>query len=563
MASIIKKKKGNSVYYYVVESARVNGKPRIVSQKYLGKAEDIFKKINSKGKTVKPYTGKVYDFGLVSAIYSIARKLKIKEIIDEIVPKRNQGLSVGTYILIATINRASVPKSKNKMANWFKNTVLRKTIKTPLKLLSSQRFWDHMNYLDKKTIHKCENAIIKRMLSIYDLELKTVVYDATNFFTYINTTTDSELAQRGHNKQKRNDLRQVSLALMSTTDFLVPLFYELYHGNTLDHQEFESLAERLATRYKMLSENCKQITLVLDKGNIKKDTMKQLNKSKYGFVCSLSPANHKDLRDTPESKFKPLSGEYAGEKTYRVSYKAFNNVEGTAIVLDNEELRLGQLQSIIIKSRKVSKAIKNKQKKLDKRRRGEVTKGRKPTTKSITKQVNDLLTGPYIKQIIDFEVTEKKGVPSIDFTVDHNKLHNIIKEKLGKTILFTDRNDWTTEQIVAAYRGGGAFEASFHYLKSPDFIRWQPAYHWTDDHVRVHAFYCILALICQSLLHKTLHDKGIDISREKMIESLSNIEELVHIYPEDSNIKDHFTLSKMDKLQKTIYQKLQLKEFIS
>jgi len=559
MASIIKKKKGNSIYYYFAESKRVNGNPRIVSQKYLGKAEDILKKVNKKDP-VKPYTGKVFDFGLIAAIYTIARKLKIKEIIDSIVPKRNQGLSVGTYILIATINRATVPKSKNKMANWFKETVLRRLIPTPLKSLTSQRFWDHMEYFNKEIIRKCENEIIKHMMSLYDLDLETVVYDATNFFSYINTTTDSELAQRGHNKQKRNDLRQVSLALMSTTDFLVPLFYELYHGNTLDHQEFESLTERLAERYQVLSENCKQITMILDKGNIKKKTMNNLKSSEYGFVCSLSPANHKGLINIPEKEFKALSGEYTGEKSYRTVYKAFN-VEGTAIVLDNEELRLGQLQGIIIKSRKISQAIKRIQKKLERRRYGLVTKGRKPTVKSITKQVNDLITGKYIKQIVTYEVTEKKGIPSVAYTIEHDKLNNIIRKKLGKTILFTDRSDWSDEKIIAAYRGGGAFEASFHYLKSPDFIRWQPVYHWTDDHVRVHAFYCILSLICQSLLHKTIANEGIDMSRKEIMDTLSGIDELVHIYPEKSKIKDHFTLSKMNKKQTKLYETLKLEEF--
>ena len=41
MASLVKKKKGNRLYYYLVESARVDGKPRIVHQAYLGTAEKL------------------------------------------------------------------------------------------------------------------------------------------------------------------------------------------------------------------------------------------------------------------------------------------------------------------------------------------------------------------------------------------------------------------------------------------------------------------------------------------------------------------------------------------
>ena len=41
MASLIAKRKRRKLYYYIVESARVDGKPRIVHQTYLGTAERI------------------------------------------------------------------------------------------------------------------------------------------------------------------------------------------------------------------------------------------------------------------------------------------------------------------------------------------------------------------------------------------------------------------------------------------------------------------------------------------------------------------------------------------
>lgn len=39
--SIVGKRRGNQTYYYLVESARVDGKPRIVSQQYLGSADEV------------------------------------------------------------------------------------------------------------------------------------------------------------------------------------------------------------------------------------------------------------------------------------------------------------------------------------------------------------------------------------------------------------------------------------------------------------------------------------------------------------------------------------------
>jgi hypothetical protein len=46
MPSIVGKRRGNQTYYYLVESARVDGKPRIVSQQYLGSAEEVAAKLS-------------------------------------------------------------------------------------------------------------------------------------------------------------------------------------------------------------------------------------------------------------------------------------------------------------------------------------------------------------------------------------------------------------------------------------------------------------------------------------------------------------------------------------
>jgi len=56
MANLIKKKKGNRLYYSLVESARVDGPPRIVHQAYLGTAEKVAELIEQKSAPV-PLSG--------------------------------------------------------------------------------------------------------------------------------------------------------------------------------------------------------------------------------------------------------------------------------------------------------------------------------------------------------------------------------------------------------------------------------------------------------------------------------------------------------------------------
>lgn len=82
-------------------------------------------------------------------------------------------------------------------------------------------------------------ALAKKVVELYQVDLRVLLYDATNFFTYINTNNSCTLPQRGHNKQKRNDLRQIGLALMVSREDGIPLFFDVYQGNESDPVEFD------------------------------------------------------------------------------------------------------------------------------------------------------------------------------------------------------------------------------------------------------------------------------------------------------------------------------------
>ena len=121
MASIIKKMKKGHAYYYLVESAHVNGKPRIIKQRYLGTADSIGAAFDTaEGNLSKPEFSKVIDFGAVAALFDISERIGIRQIIEKHVDKREQGLSVSDTIVLAAINRAVMPVSKKSSQNNFR-----------------------------------------------------------------------------------------------------------------------------------------------------------------------------------------------------------------------------------------------------------------------------------------------------------------------------------------------------------------------------------------------------------------------------------------------------------
>ena len=147
----------------------------------------------------------VGEYGGSRAIMQMARRLRLVEHIDAVAPKRDQGLSVGMYVLLAVIHRILAPGGKAKLVDGYHRTALYHDLPVRDADLTSQRFWYHMGYLTVERIRALETALTPFMVKEFSLDLSTVVYDATNFYTWIDTNAPSELAQRGHQKPHRTD----------------------------------------------------------------------------------------------------------------------------------------------------------------------------------------------------------------------------------------------------------------------------------------------------------------------------------------------------------------------
>ena len=76
MASIVGKRRGKQTYYYLVESARVDGKPRIVSQQYLGSAEEVMAKLSGVPPG-RPVRSQHKRFGDLAAVWSVLERLGV------------------------------------------------------------------------------------------------------------------------------------------------------------------------------------------------------------------------------------------------------------------------------------------------------------------------------------------------------------------------------------------------------------------------------------------------------------------------------------------------------
>jgi transposase len=570
MTSLFKKTISGRPYYYARECKRVDGRPKIVWQKYLGRAEDIIAALTAERTEAvvppKPREALLSEFGAVVALYDLARRLRLVEHIDRHVSKQGRGPSVGTYLLVAILNRCVAPCSKASIGEWFQGTVLRRLLDVEARQLSSQRFWDNMERVSGEALDTIERDVVGQMVRDFDLDLDRVLFDATNFFTFIDTFNErSSLAQRGKNKEGRQALRIVGVALLVSADFHVPLLHRTYPGNQPDAPTFQSLTASLIERYRELTDGTEHVTLVFDKGNNSQVNLEAIAGSPYHFVGSLVPTHHPDLLEIPARRFRPLEEEgLPGVSVYRTRREVFG-AERTVVVAYNENLFVAQSRTLLREIAKRQQRLRELQLKLRHHRAGP-RRGKAPSVEGVRKQVQGWLKARHMKQLFEVEVGEHEGLPTLSYRFDERAWRRLQKTLLGKTILFTDNDDWTEAEIVRGYRAQHHVESAFRRMKDPHHICLRPQYHWTDQKVQVHVFCCVLALMLCSLLRRELHRRGIERSIPALLEQLAGIFEVGVVYPPRAKGRAptiHMTHSQMSEEQRALFHALDLGRYLS
>jgi transposase len=571
MASIVKKIIRGKPYFYARECKRIDGKPKIIWQKYLGRADDIVAAVSRSDSAstavAQPTEAVVAEFGAVAALLDLARRLRLVEHIDRHVPKDGHGPSVGTYLLVSVLNRCLAPTSKAGIGHWFQKTALRRLLDVQAGQLTSQRFWDNMDRVSPSCIEAIERDLTSHLVREFNIDLRRVLFDATNFFTFIDTFNErSNLAQRGKSKEGRKSLRIVGLALLVSADFHIPLLHHTYPGNQTDSPTFASLTTELVTRYHQIMLGAEHVTIVFDKGNNSADNLRAVADSPYHFIGSLVPTQHVDLLQVPASQMRSLQDDDLPEVScFRTRKKVFG-AERTVLVTYNENLFIAQSQTLLREIAKRQARLRELQAQLRRRRQGKVTGGKPPTAASVRKKIDDWLKARHMKDLFRITIAEQHGLPILTWQFDKHAWDNLQRTLLGKTLLFTDNDGWSDADIVRGYRSQHHVETAFRCMKDPLHIALRPQFHWTDQKIQVHVFCCVLALTLCSLLQRVTHEHGLGGSIRDLLDDLADIREVGVLFAgKDARSKPAIrtTLSAMHERQRALYDALGLQRYLA
>jgi transposase len=525
MPSIVGKRQGNQTYYYLVESARVEGKPRIVSQQYLGSAEEVMAKLAGQAGG-EPVRSQHKKFGDLAAVWSVLARLDVAGVIDAVVSRRSDAAaSVGTYMALATANRIVDPCSKAAFADWWATTAGPRWVKVSDAALDHRRFWDAMDVLSQADLAAIEAELGRRMVTEFGLDLSGLVLDMTNFATFIDSGNErAPIAQRGKAKQKRTDLRLVGLALIVTRDGGIPIVSHPYPGDRPDVTQFPTVVENLMARYRQLVDQVDSLTLVYDAGQNSTDNHSVVEDSQVGFVGSLPPSDHPDLLALPKTRYRHVDPDRYPGLTYVDTTVTALGVTRRAVLTHSQTLHDKQSRGFTQTMAKAIGQLVDLQTRLD---RG----GTRRSRDKVQAEIATILKPRWVDEVITATLTgDDPAELRLTWHTDIQARARLEQRLFGKRILFTNRDHWTVADVVAAYRSQSEVEAGFRQLKDPHVVSFSPMHHWTDSKIRVHVFYCVLALAIAHLMRREAANAGLHLSVRELLNTLAGIQETVLLY---------------------------------
>jgi transposase len=523
----IKTKKGRP-YLYVREIARVDGKPKVVSQIYIGSPERVAGL--TRGQDSDTVALKVEQFGAIWLANQIDREVNLCGIVDGVVAPadRESGPSIGEFFLYCVLNRMVQAVSKNKLASWYQSTAIQHIRPVEIEELNSKRYWEKWDRVSEEHLRQIAKAFFEQVWQVGSPSADCLLFDTTNYYTYMAGHTESELAMRGKNKQGKHHLRQIGLGLLVARDSRLPLYYSVYPGNIHDSKHFESIMDEMFGVVCGLNKTKERLTVVIDKGMNAEDNYSWIDEhSRIHFITTYSTYFAQDLAATPLGRFEPVDIAYnrrlmkeGKEQERLLAYRTkgeYWGKERTVIVTYNPSSRRKQEYTFNDKLEVIRRELLSMRTKV---------RDRQPHWRN-----EDAIKERYLR------LCEQMHMPSElhELTFEHStnglsmsfrKNAYLVERKqsmFGKNIIITDNMDWMTEDIVQASLDRWQVEDRFRMSKDDDLVGVSPMRHWTDSKIRCHLLTCVAAMTYLRRIELRLAAAGLKRTAADVMEDMRRL----------------------------------------
>jgi transposase len=523
----VKKKKGRP-YLYVREIARVDGKPKVVSQIYIGSPARVA--ALASGIEKGPVKIKVEEFGALWLAQQMDQDIELSAIIDNIVPRaaRETGPTIGEYFLYCIWNRMVKAVSKNRLSRWYGRTAVQQIRPIDIGELTSKRYWEKWDRVSEKALQTIAQTFFKRIWQLESPNADCLLFDTTNYYTFLASDTKSDLARRGKSKDGRHHLRQIGLGLLVARDSRLPLYYSVYPGNVHDSKQFEAIMDEMFGIVCGLHKTKERLTVVIDKGMNSESNYAWIDDhARIHFVTTYSTYFSQELATTTLDRFEPV--DIAKNKQLIED----GNPEDQLLAYRTKGEYWGKQRAVVVTYTPATARKQNYtfQSKLDTIRQQLLIMRNKVREKAPHWKKHEAIRERYVRLCERLHVSSNFYTLSFEHTKDglsmsfRKDVYKISRKQamFGKNIIITDNTDWTTREIVEASLDRWQVEDRFRLSKNEGLVGTRPIRHWTDSKIRCHLFTCVAAMTCLRRLELKLASAGINRTAEDVMDDMQHL----------------------------------------
>ena len=547
------RRRGRNTYVYLRQKGRVNGHVVNTAEIYLGTQAEIIQRLTDPDAGLGGIEFLPYPFGTTAAFLAADHELGFSHAVEEITNSPATAQSLLAFIA----GRAHEPVSKNGMSDWANRSLLRFS---RLPSLTTRRYLERMDLLTDEVVERITLRLGEELVR-RGHRPSLVFFDPTNFSTEQQPPEEDptrRLARPGHAKDGNLQAKLVGLATAVTEEHL-PVYHRVFPGNENDARLFQEVVGTMAEQLRKFGSVAEELTFVFDKGVNSEDGLAALRTERVHFLSSLKRNQVRDLLAKPRTAYHKL---YTTEQKEAIhgfrTKRRLLGVEGVVVVAYNESARWRQSRDYERAKERFLANCAGVAEKMSKPHRG-----RRSTVQSVTERIEDALP-PKWRGVFKYRVGATLDQDPPRFTVTgwvEAKHEAELKEGFGKTVIFTDRVDWTGEKIVRTYFARSGMEEEFHVLKDVLLMPVMPIFHRLDKRIRVHAFLCVMGLLFYRWIQRRVEAAtGTSVPIGQLARRLDGIQ--IAALGRKGSKKIKVVLQKLDRDQRAIVETLQLARFV-
>jgi transposase len=516
---------GDRTYAQLVESFRdEHGKPRQRTVATLGRIDESGGQVDSllngllraKGRPVAAGGDPQVRFesalclGDVWALDALWHELGFNGL-SAIFRRARFSTAVEQAIRVMVFNRLCDPDSKLGVLRWLQ------TVSMPgvdLEKLGHQHLLRSMDALmdHQEAVDDCVAQLLRPLI---DEDLSVVFYDLTTIRAEGHSQQDGDVRHFGMSKEGVI-ARQFLLGVVQTADGM-PIYHEVFDGNTAEAPTLEPTLKKVLTRYPHI----RRLVVVADRGLLSLDNIEALAKLHVaGGVASSRPLEF--ILAVPGRRYgefvellAPMSARMAQANEEVIEEAQW---QGHRLVVAHNPVRAAeQTQERLARIHALQQRADQLAGKLDAQDEGQVQRGRKLSDSGAKARFFHEVSDAHLARIIKVDLKSDLFAYEIDPAA-------LARAQLmdGKLMLVTNVRDMTPAEVVQRYKSLADIERGFKVLKSE--IEIAPVFHRLPERIKAHASICFMALILYRVMRQRLKLAGSDLSPEAALADLRRIQ---------------------------------------